>query len=185
MSMLPNVTRRRGLSATPAVALCAAALAAIPGAGRPGDEGAVKLTAPIATVLRDGEPCFYAARPEAFAQWGAARIVGLRVVETQPAADANAEALPAKAPRRASFRVRAGTAPQAEDMPTEPRHCLPLARFAGSGPDHITVGAFYSVRVMGRFSDGEVGLFFGNFTVARGFLGALKVQDLNPPAAPR
>lgn len=178
--MSPNAWTGRASRLGLALAL---ALAASP-AARADGEGPVKLTGAIATVLKGGEPCFYAAHPEPFGQWGPAQITGLRIVETEAAVDPSAETLAAKPQKRASFRVRAARGGGAETMPADPKHCLPLGRFAGNGPDHVTVGAFYSVRVMGKFSDGEVGLFFGNFTVGKGFLGALKVEDLNP-AAPR
>lgn len=164
--------------------LALALVLAAPAAGHADGEGPVKLTGVIATVLKAGEPCFYAANPAPFAKWGAARITGLRIVETEAAVDPAAEKLSAKPRKPVSFRVRAARGQPADDVPADVKHCLPLGRFAGNGPDHVTVGAFYSVRVMGKFSDGDVGLFFGNFTVGKGFLGALKVEDLNP-AAPR
>ncbi len=167
-----------------ALGLATSLVFAMPPAGHADGEGPVKLTGAIATVLKGGEPCFYAAHPEPFAKWGPAQITGMRIVETEAAPDPGADQLAARPQKRASFHVRAARGQAAEAVPSDPKHCLPLGRFAGNGPDHVTVGAFYSVRVMGRFSDGDVGLFFGNFTVGKGFLGALKVEDLNP-AAPR
>ena len=144
---------------------------------------AVKLTGPVATLLRKGEPCFFAPAGTDLQSAGVVRLERMRVAETQAAAEADAEVV-AKAPaRRGAYKVRTSRAAQPETLPIDAEHCIPLSRMAPDVPDRIVVGAFYSVQLRGRFGDGELGLFYGNFTINRGFLGTLKVEDLNRAAA--
>jgi hypothetical protein len=143
---------------------------------------AVKLTGPVATLLRKGEPCFFAPAGPDLQSMGTVRLERMRVAETQAAAQADPEVV-AKAPaRRGTYKVRASGATPPETLPLDAEHCIPLSRMAPDVPDRILVGAFYSVQLRARFGDGEVGLFYGNFTINRGLFGTLKVEDLNRAA---
>lgn len=144
---------------------------------------AVKLTGPVATLLRRGEPCFFAPAGADLQSAGVLRLERMRVTETQAAASADAEVVAKALPRRGAYRVRTSKAAQPETLPIDAEHCIPLSRMAPDVPDRIVVGAFYSVQLRGRFADGELGLFYGNFTINRGLFGSLKVEDLNRVAA--